>query len=204
MLATRRNLMAAVAVLPIAACPAPATATADGVSAKLAELINAARETMARSDNYYYEVEIPAHQRAEAAVAGIPHVTVPVNRPDETYWTTADPHAARLARSILAGHPNRGRGKREPLRRFLAADLRRKRRVERVRREVGLTAATAASNDYSDSNAAAEWDVARFPVASPADFHAKIAFMVERQMFDGLNHSEQMLADAARLAGVEA
>lgn len=204
MLATRRNLMAAVAVLPIAACPAPATAAPDKVSAKLAELIDVARETMARSDKHYYEVELPAHERAEAAIASIPHVTVPVNRPDETYWTTADPHAARLARSILAGHPNRGRGKREPLRRFLAVDLRRKRQVERVRREVGLTAATAASNDYSDRNALAEWDVIRFPVTSPADFHAKIAFMVERGLFEGIDHSEQMLADATRLAGKEA
>lgn len=170
----------------------------------LAELIDVAQTAMARSDKHYYEVELPAHQRAEAAIARIPHVTVPIDSPDQTYWTTANPNSVRVARSILAGHPNRGRGTREPLRRFLAADLRRQRQVERVRREVGLTAATVASNEYSDRNALAEWDVVRFPVTSPADFYAKIAFMIERDLFDGMNHSEQMLADAARLAGKEA
>lgn len=55
-----------------------------------------------------------------------------------------------------------------------------------------------------DALFAAEKQVAYFPAATPADLYAKVAFMVERAMFDGLDMSATLLADAARLAGKEA
>ncbi len=66
MLATRRNLMAAVAVLPIAACPAPATAVTTAVSAKLAELIDVATDANAAHDRFYTNI-YDAHEAREVA-----------------------------------------------------------------------------------------------------------------------------------------
>ena len=57
--------------------------------------------------------------------------------------------------------------------------------------------------DLLNANTYAEWSVAGFPARTAVDFYAKIMFMIERQMFDGLDHSDMLRADAARLAGVE-
>lgn len=66
MFATRRNLMAAVAVLPIAACPAPAPARAAGVCAKLAELIDVAKDAHVAYDRFYSD-NYEAHEAREVA-----------------------------------------------------------------------------------------------------------------------------------------
>ncbi len=48
-----------------------------------------------------------------------------------------------------------------------------------------------------------EYAVADFPVAGPADFAAKIEFMVERKMFAGIDQGERLMADASRLAAFD-
>ena len=54
-----------------------------------------------------------------------------------------------------------------------------------------------------DALYATEKEVALYPAATPSDFYAKTAFMVERQMFDSAQIAATLLADAARLAGQE-
>lgn len=136
---SRRTLLAGLAVLPLAACPAPAPARPAGVCAKLAELIDVANDARAASDAHY-----ETHLKPFAKVS-----------PAE--------------RSRLVAHATRLR-----------------------------------SNDLGDESAWAEIAVCQFVANSPADFHAKIVFMIERDIFSGMDWSAEMLADATRLAGKEA
>ncbi len=144
MLATRRNLMAAVAVLPIAACPAPAPAMSTTVSAKLAELIDAATDANAAQARFYSEV-YEGHEEREIA--------------------------ARLAGGDPCPIPD---------------DV------------------TSRDNDLCAASSEAETRVMNWPAATPADFYAKVAAMVEFGLFNVTDQSRNVLADAARLAGKEA
>lgn len=144
MLATRRNLMAAVAVLPIAACPAPATAVTTAVSAKLAELIDVATDANAAHDRFY--------------------------------TNTYDAHEAREVAARTAG------GEPCPIPAHIA------------RQEDELCAASIK----------AEHAVVRFPIATPADFLAKVTAMAAFGLLDMTDQTATLLADVARLAGVEA
>lgn len=200
---TRRSMLASLAILPLAACPASAPATGPaGVSAELSALLVAAHGVMAERDRYEAEVAEPARLRANAAIERIPHYPVTIDGSD--YWTTARPASVHIARSLIENDQSRTDPRSATYRSLIAADLRRDRHATRIRRDTGMQAAIDHSNGLSDRVAATEWAVANFPAATPADFHAKVAFMVERFMFDGLDHSAQMLADAARLTGKEA
>lgn len=144
MLASRRNLMAAVAVLPIASCPAPAPAVPTTVSAKLAELIDLANDANATQARFYSEV-YEAHEEREIA--------------------------ARLAGGAPCPIPD---------------DV------------------TSLDNDLCAASSESETHVMNWPAATPADFYAKVAAMVEFGLFNVTDQSLNMLADAARLAGKEA
>lgn len=206
MFATRRNLMAAVAVLPIASCPSPTSAVPSahaGVSAKLAELIDGANDSRDAHGRHYREIVEPLARSVRDAVAGLPHVTVMI-RNDATFWTTANTEAVKTARSLVKMYPADRREHMMPMRKLTAASIRRNRAADRIRRDMGIQAANDHNEDLLKRTVDDEWEVANFPAASPADFHAKVAFMVERQMFDGIDHSEMLMADATRLAGEEA
>lgn len=141
---SRRAMLAGMAALPLSACPAPAPAHAVGVCAKMAELIDVARDAMAEHDAYRTTVYDPCEEREVSAhTAGGPACPIP-------------------------------------------ADV--------ARRHDGLLdAVTFSENQVID-----------FPATTIADLHAKIAFMVDRGLFGFINASATLLADAARLAGVEA
>ena len=141
---SRRLLLAGFAALPLAACPAPAPARPAGVCAKLAELIDMARDAMTAHDDYRTSVyDQCEEQEVRAHTAG----------------GSACPIPADVAR----------------------------------RNDALLDAVTHTENQVMD-----------FPSTTIADLHAKIAFMVDRGLFGVLNPSATLLADAARLAGVEA
>ncbi len=144
MLATRRNLMAAVAVLPIAACPAPAAAAPSNVSAELSALLHAASWTQAEHSHFYRAVYEPLEQlEVRARVNGSDLCPIPAE---------VEHRDDKLRQAVYA----------------------------------------------------AEKQVMHHPVATAVDLHAKVAFMVERALFDGFDPSATLLADAARLAGMEA
>ena len=63
-------------------------------------------------------------------------------------------------------------------------------------------AAVDENNALCAANCEAEYRVADFPISSAADFEAKIAFMVEREMFRGVDQGERVLEDARHLAAV--
>ncbi len=200
---SRRALLAGLAVLPLSACPAPVPARPAGVCAKLAELIDAANDARDVHNRHDAEVVEPLGQRVREAIDKLPHVAVPI-RDDVSFWTTANPEAVRTARALVRQYPAGRNEAIAPMRKLSAAAHWRDRAADRIRRDMGLRDAQDRDHDLGAAMTDAEWKVANFPAATPADFHAKVAFMVGRQMFDGIDHSELMLADAARLAGREA
>lgn len=56
-------------------------------------------------------------------------------------------------------------------------------------------------DDLCAATTAAEKRVMDWPAATPADFHAKVAAMVAFGLFNVTDQSQNMLADATRLAG---
>lgn len=141
---SRRLLLAGFAALPLAACPAPVPARPADVCAKLAELIDVARDAMTDHDDYRTTVYDPCEEREVLAhMTGGPACPIPTD--------------------VARRHD----------------DL--------------LDAVTHTENQVMD-----------FPSTTIADLHAKIVFMVDRGLFGVLNPSATLLADAARLAGVEA
>ncbi len=141
---SRRAMLAGMAALPLSACPAPAPAHAAGVSAKLAELIDVARDANAEQARFYSEV-YNGHEEREIA--------------------------ARLAGGAPCPIPG---------------DV------------------TSRDNELCAASTEAETRVMNWPATTPADFHAKIAAMVAFGLFNVADQSRNMLADAARLAGMEA
>lgn len=61
--------------------------------------------------------------------------------------------------------------------------------------------AIADNNALNDAAARALHQVADFPATTAADLHAKLSFMVEHDMGDGMDWLPELLADAERLTG---
>jgi hypothetical protein len=202
---TRRGLFATAGfagiaiVVPVAALPV--RSNPKGVSAELAALINAhdniAAECQAFSDN----VSAPTLEAAEAQANALPDVQMTIN--EMTFWTSNRRHQA-LAAAILAGARDTRDAYHQPYRSFLAAAKRRDRNVKRVHRVSGADAANVRQDAMYTMCANAQSAVAAHPVTNAADLHAKLAFMVKHDMGDGMDWTEELFADAARIAGVEA
>lgn len=201
---TRRALLGGAGLVALAAAvPAVAStmSASSGVSPALAKLIAAADEAKHQCDNFDTVTYDPLKARTDALIDAVPHVTVDIQ--NSPFWTTAEPAAVSLARDIVRGDPGRRHASSAQLRRLVAADLRRTRQIQRLRRQTGLTAAYNRSNALADAMATTEWDVALFPCETAADLHAKLAFMMARQMDDGVAVLDVLLPDAARIANKE-
>lgn len=61
--------------------------------------------------------------------------------------------------------------------------------------------ATADNNALNDAAAEALNRVAHFPATTTADLHAKLSFMVEHDMGDGMDWLPELLADVERITG---
>lgn len=202
---TRRGLfatagLASIAIaVPVAALPA--RPSSKGVSAELAALITAhdsiAADCQAFSDN----VSAPTLEAAEAQANALPDVQMTIN--EMTFWASNRRHQA-LAAAILAGARDTRDAYHQPYRSYLAAAKRRDRATKRVHRVSGADAANDRQDAMYTMCANAQSAVAAHPVTTVADLHAKLAFMVKHDMGDGMDWTEELFADAARIAGVEA
>lgn len=198
---TRRALFGGAGIAAVAlAVPALAVsnAAAASVSPELKALIADAEEAMRASNAFEIDTYDRIHATATKQIAAIPHVAVDID--GDPYWTTARPNAVKVARGFIDRDPNRELPDSAKLRSLVAADLRRQREAERIKRATGLTAAYDHTNVLADAAADTEWAVARFPCNSAADLHAKLTFMTERQMDDGVMLLDFILTDATRLA----
>ena len=201
---TRRALFGGAGLVALAAAvPAVAStmSASSGVSPALAKLIAAADEAKRQCDDFDTKTYDPLKARTDALIDAVPHVTVDIRQ--NPYWTTAEPTAVSLARDIVRGDPDRRHSSSAQLRTLVAADLKRTRQIQRLRRDTGLRAAYDRSNALADAMATTEWDVALFPCKTAADLHAKLAFMTARRMDDGTALLDVLLPDAARVANVE-
>jgi len=84
-----------------------------------------------------------------------------------------------------------------------AAQLRRERASNRIRRDTGCAAAGKRSDELTSECCAAQYDVGQHPVSTAFDLAAKIAFLVEHELGDGMDWLEELHADARRIAGLE-
>jgi hypothetical protein len=199
----------AAAVMAVAGAAVAASLPAAGVSADLGALI-AESDRLDRLATYHYEhVWKPLRNRVEAAVAALPHTTIEHGEAvggGPVIWSTAKPNSVSVTRAIVemakegkdmkpAGLPH--------ARALQAAHLRRQRAIARIHRESGWNKENERSDAMSEPWADAQDAVGAFLVRNATDLHAKVAFMVKHQMFDGRDWSAEMLADAAHLAKLE-
>lgn len=197
---TRRALLGG-AGLATAAMVAPAVAAtrrSPAISLDLAALIAAAAHAERANRNYHENVYEPAKAEFERQYATIPHVAVSVDDKASGYWTTANSGAVRIAGDVVAScpsHPDLTQ-----LRKLVAADLLRQRAVKRIRRATGLTAALKHSDVLCDAATGAQDAVSNFKCGTIGDLHAKLAFMVERDLGNGIDRLDDVLADVARIA----
>ncbi len=187
--------LAAVAASAMAASP---VAKVDGISPDLAALIAAANQASIDADVFDQTVANPAKDKAMALIEAIPHSSVNID--DSPYWTTANPGSVRVAERFVDQDPERRLPDSKQLRRLIAQSRLRDREARRIRNATGFSAAVARSNEMSDAICDAEWAVADFPCRTASDLHAKLSFMIARQMDDGIPVLKHLLPDAVRLA----
>lgn len=171
------------------------------ISPDLSKLIAAVHAKSQAAEAYERQVYEPARARAAMLIEAIPHASVSID--DGDYWTTARPGAIRVARRFVENDPERRHPDSKQLRNLVAAAQRREREAERIRKATGLSAAVEQSNANTDAIAVAEWAVASFACRSASDLSAKVSFMSDRQMDDGIQVLEYILPDVLRLAAAE-
>lgn len=199
---TRRAVFGGTGLAAVAfAVPALASAgsTGSGISPELTRLMQAVADADSECQRYDEGVCAPASKRFRALCTQVPHVTIPSDRGN--YWRTSNPDAIKAARhynKFVAHHDDRA-----VHRALLAAHLEREEALDRIRRQTGIDEHNARVNALCDAVAEAQEQVAIFPCATAADLHAKISFMIEKEMEDGIPRLEQILTDAARLANKE-
>lgn len=202
---TRRGLLATAGLASIAiAVPVAALPThpnPKGVSADLAALITAHDTAAADCQAFSDDVSVPTVEAAQAQADALPDVEMTIN--EMTFWASNRRHRA-LATAILAGARDTRDAYHKPYRSFLAAAKRRDRNVKRIYRVSGADAANDRQDAMYTVCADAQSAVAAHPVRTVADLHAKLAFMVKHDMGDGMDWTEELFADATRIAGVEA
>lgn len=212
LLGTAAATLVALSVSPVRANTLPAPMVR-GVSTELLALMQRARDIDAASADHNRLVFEPAkakRDRAEAAAkAAHPHVTIDAGTNvlgDDLVWTTASPMHVHMARSIV--ETARVTGEDRPAlaaaRKLCAADLRRKRAIRRAHDAHDFSDVIDEADAISARASDAQDAVGMFPCRTIADLHAKLAFMAENGMGDGVDWTSELLADAARLSGQEA
>jgi hypothetical protein len=192
--------------LVVAGAAVPATKPAADVSPALAALI-AAADCLDHAATYHCEhVWKPMRDRVDAAIAALPHTTIEHGEAvggGPVIWSTAKPNSVSVTRAIVdmakEGKDMEAAGL-VHARALQAAHLRRERAAATIRRKNGWDVENERSALMGEQSADAHDRVAVFLVRNAADLHAKVAFMVKHQMFDGMDWSDELLADAAQLA----
>jgi hypothetical protein len=148
------------------------------------------------------EVVEPLEANAAICAAALPHTAMNIDGRDHS---TANRDSVSLA--MVLTRDNTGAEKHiyfwRQWRSLLAAHKRRERAKLRILRSPAIVAALKRQDDLSNAWADAMADVCHFPASTAADLHAKLAFMVQHKMFEGVNWGDVLLADAARLKKME-
>ena len=202
----RRHIIGGAAALPaivIASGGVAPPAAASALSPDLAALIATAETARAAAEHHDTHVHLPSVQAAAKAVDSIPHTSVMVDGKAD-YFTTANTAAVSLARDVVRHDPLRQHPDSKALRQLLAADLRRSRAIQHVNTRYDLAMSGERSDDLWTDCGVAESAVAAQPIATAHDLAAKLAFMIDRQMSDGMDWLEELHADARRIAKMEA
>jgi hypothetical protein len=204
----RRNLLGGALALPAIAAALPAEARS-GVSQDFAELLAKADRASAASTLYYETVWKPLSERVQAAIEALPHTTVDAGQSmggGRVIWSTAKPTSIATTRTIVTmareGKDMASAGLVQA-RHITAAHLRRERASARIRRDSGLDAVGERSDALASVAADAQSEVATFPVGTPIDLAAKLAFMVDHEMGDGMDWLEELHTDARHIAKLE-
>lgn len=207
---TRRDVLCGVGLAAVGtAIPAAATPRPTDSSAEFASLLREAERADAALTHHNQHVYLPAHARATAAITALPHTTLdagPSMGGGRVIWSTAKPSTVGVARSIVEmaaeGKDMQGAGLRFA-RTLMAAHRRRERAISRISRDTGCAGASDRRDALSEACSAAQSAVAAYPVSSATDLAAKLAFMVEHEMGDGMDWLEELHADARRIANLE-
>lgn len=199
----------AAAVMAVAGAAVAASSAAAGVSSDLAALIAAADRLDHAATYHLNHVWKPMRDRVDAAIATLPHTTIEHGEAvggGPVVWSTAKPNSVSVTRAIVdmakGGKDMKSAGL-VHARALQAAHLRRERAAATIRRKNGWDVENDRSDLMGEQSADAHDRVAVFLVRNAADLHAKVAFMVKHQMFDGMDWSDELLADAAHLAKME-
>ncbi|WP_230629344.1 hypothetical protein [Sphingomonas sp. Leaf37] len=208
----RRHIIGGAAALPaivIASCGAT-PAVAGSLSPDFAALLDKAAQASLALEAHERDVYLPAKAKAHAAIEALPHTTVHAGSGvtgGQVIWSTDKPTSVAIARSIVdmarEGKDMVGAGL-VHARAVTAAHLRRERAAKRIRRAIGCTAAVERSDELGSECCTAQYAVALHPVTTAYDLAAKLAFMIEKDMGDGMDWLEELHADARRIAGLEA
>jgi len=200
---SRRNLIVALAIAPLAACAAPAVADASRTPfAEKIRLMESARAAAQRWDTDTYH---PAHEKYKKLSEAIPHTTaVWMNFQTPVTMTTADPMMIKVARDELR-RPREGIIFDDffPACQAIAdgADWR---EAEKERISECLDIGRKAS--VSDQRWKAFYDtmyaVIDCPVANPADLAKKIAIVTAEEQWEMSYAQEAISADVNRLGGL--
>lgn len=197
------------AVMAVSGLAVAANKPAAGVSPDLAALIAAADHLDNAATHHFERVWKPMRDRVDAAIAALPHTTIKHGEAvggGPVIWSTAKPNSVSVTRAIV-DLAKEGKDMEDAglvhARALQAAHLRRERAAAAIRRENGWDAENERSDAQGEQAADAHSRVAVFLVRNAADLHAKVAFMVKHQMFDGMDWSDELLADAAHLAKLE-
>ena len=200
----RRNIIKGAAALPaivIAPCAivnaAPAT-----VSPGLAALLAKAAQTAAEAADYDQRVYLPALKAVTTEIDRITHTAVTIDG-ETGYFSTANDGAMKLASRLVEEDVERRLPDSAALRKLGAADTLRDRTLRQIQTRHGLAAAGDRSDALSEACSAAENAIAEHPVSTAADLAAKLAFMVDRRMGDGMDWLSELHADARRVAKME-
>lgn len=178
---SRRALLAGMAALPLSACPTPAPARPTGVCAKLAGLIAAYTTTEAEYDRFCAEVYNPAVERQDALIAAIPHFEIDATLAADgsRMWSTREGNGseARGIASIARTYQNDSPKWQDKMRRartFTAADLRRKRAIDRTHKAAGLDAVDAQEDEICARLESTRQAIRDFPARTPSDLKTKL------------------------------
>lgn len=180
---SRRAMLAGMAALPLSACPAPAPAKAasHGACPELAGLIAAYVAIDAEYDRFCADVHDPAVERQDAMIAAIPHFEIDATLAADgsRMWSTREGNGgeARGIASIKRSYQNESPNWQDKMRRartFTAADLRRKRAVDRTHKAAGLDAVEVQEMEICGRLDRARQAIRDYPARTPGDLKAKL------------------------------
>jgi hypothetical protein len=156
-------------------------------------------------DRFYATTFNPACAREREGLAAIPHVTIPpwkgwIGEPG--FWSTDNRASVAIARDLVASQPRTS--KRSDViraRKLIAAVHRRERAIRQVARTSGMDAADKQEAALEAARNRIRSAIHTFPVATLADFRAKLAWIEGDDGMDGDDLLPLVIADTRRLAG---